>query len=317
MKRLILCSFVALAAFLIQAAQPVPFAFVKGVSGPACTVFAAVETADDFWYLNDTPSWQFFTNSAPRTICEVQLAIGAPGEDHNVHVEIWSDAARAGTKYGDSSDTVHITSYGGSTSNVGWVTFTWSGTKPNPSSNFFIHAFNDSYATNGGLYQNVSVAAGHTNSYASGVSVHRVSSTVAAPAITLFASQTTANDYQYVGSWAGVQWQKVTNAEARNICEVQLLCAGGTAPQNMHVEIWSDSARAGTKYGASSDTISMGPNQAWWAFRWSGTNPNPSGDFYIHFFNETNTETGRWWANTALTTTSSYTGSYAYRVSYQ
>lgn len=137
---------------------------------------------------------------------------------------------------------------------------------------------------------------------------------------TQFDSQESFNDYQYLGS---PQWQKVTNATARNICEVQLYIGNSSATtQSVHVEIWSDSARAGTKYGSNSDSVTIDQSQGtpsfyrgWWVFSWSGTKPNPSGDFYIHVFNDTGTVNLNMWSDTGLSS-GSY-GGYCYRVSSQ
>jgi len=107
---------------------------------------------------------------------------------------------------------------------------------------------------------------------------------------TMFASQQTTNDYFYVNNGTS-QWQKIKNSTARNISKVTLLIGTGGGPRLSHIEIWSDSARAGTKYGASSGSVGITQNGGgiggdYYDYTWSGTKPNPTGDFYLHVLND-------------------------------
>lgn len=68
-------------------------------------------------------------------ICEAQIRVQFAGSDCAFHLEIWSDAAKAGTQYG--SDSNSYTVVGGDVT-AGWKTFTFA-TNPEPPGDFFIH----------------------------------------------------------------------------------------------------------------------------------------------------------------------------------
>jgi hypothetical protein len=53
----------------------------------------------------------------------------------------------------------------------------------------------------------------------------------------------------------------------------------------VHIEIWSDSAKAGTKYGGNSSQNCFNNTESGVQkdYTWSSNYPNPSGDFFIHF----------------------------------
>jgi hypothetical protein len=83
-------------------------------------------------------SGQFIKNSSARTICKITAYLTQEySETATAHIEIWSDIAKAGTKYGGNSSQVVWSSYQEGN-------FTWSASKPNPSGDFYVHFVIDS-----------------------------------------------------------------------------------------------------------------------------------------------------------------------------
>jgi len=83
--------------------------------------------------------------------------------------------------------------------------------------------------------------------------------------------------------------QKIDNNATVTICQIDILTYGSDT-NTYHVEIWSDNARAGTQYGSDSE-IKACPSAAWYSFTF-GTNPEPPGDYFIHFIKDTGNKIG-------------------------
>ena len=148
----ILTAFIALASLQIAAAQwlnvPPPaeaknlmvFTARVPVAGLSCNTTTPVfqQTTRDAYNNLISSEWyssQKIKNSASITICQASILISTDAATaKNVTVSVWSTTDESGTKYGDGA----VTSIPAVASYV-WYDFVFSGTKPNPTGDFFLH----------------------------------------------------------------------------------------------------------------------------------------------------------------------------------
>jgi hypothetical protein len=127
------------------------------VSGTTCTEVIS-QTAENYQVAYSGNTGQMINNALPRSICTIKLKQASEyGSALTGHLEIWSDIARAGTKYGGSSDVITSSS---SPPTYVEKTYTFAD-KPNPSGNYYIH-FVPNSGTSG---QNFFRVSSETSSY--------------------------------------------------------------------------------------------------------------------------------------------------------
>lgn len=131
--RVILFLFVAISAYAdttVVVIQPAAVALT-------CQQWAAY-TAGTANYINGNRNSQKLNVTGAIEICKVKFKMYSTGGDSTVKVQIWTDEAKAGTKYGSDSNTVSVTD----TSDPGtWYDFTFTTNPSVPTStDVFVHA---------------------------------------------------------------------------------------------------------------------------------------------------------------------------------
>lgn len=109
---------------------------------------------------------------------------------------------------------------------------------------------------------------------------HVIRKTASGTSCTATIYQLDTNDYWTISN---PTCQKIKNSSALTICQVDIYIYAGSG--NAHVEIWSDANATGTQYGADSDSQYI-DGGAIYSFTWSSTEPNPTGDFFLHLNEE-------------------------------
>lgn len=95
--------------------------------------------SNDYWELAVGANYQYVNNASSIEICQIDVEMYWSGTTGNCHLELWSDAAMAGTQYGSDSETIAI-----NVNSPGTIfTFTFV-INPEVSGNFYVHFIEES-----------------------------------------------------------------------------------------------------------------------------------------------------------------------------